>query len=180
MYQRNVLRRKGEIWMSNLFVLKCADEATGENIVSTLRHLQSQHLITVEDAALVTLQTNGKPKIRQANDLVGAGALGGAFWGMLIGLLFLSPLLGAAIGAGAGALAGRLSDVGIDDNFIKEVGSTIHPGESALFLLTRNEVADKVLPALKQYQFEVIQTSLSEENEKQLHEMLGPAVPSRA
>ena len=161
--------------MSNLFVLKCTDEATGENMLGTLKRLQSQHLIVVEDAALVTLQPNGRPKIRQAHDLVGAGALGGAFWGMLIGLLFLNPLLGAAIGAGMGALSGKMSDIGIDDNFIKQVGSAIHPGEAALFLLTREEIADKILPELKQFQFEVIQTSLSEENEKQLHEMLGPA-----
>ncbi|HEV2654044.1 MAG TPA: DUF1269 domain-containing protein [Ktedonobacteraceae bacterium] len=161
--------------MSNLFVLKCANETTGENIVGTLRRLQSQHLIVVEDAALVTLNSNGRPKIRQAHDLVGAGALGGAFWGMLIGMLFLNPLLGAAVGAGMGALSGKWSDIGIDDNFIREVGSAIHPGEAALFLLTRGEIADKILPELKQFQFQVIQTSLSEENEKQLHEMLGPA-----
>jgi uncharacterized membrane protein len=166
--------------MSNLFVLKCKDEATGEKIINTLRDLQRQRLITIEDAALVTLKANSKPKIRQAHDLVGAGALGGAFWGMLIGLLFLSPLLGAAIGAGVGAIAGKLSDVGIDDDFIKQVGSAIHPGEAALFLLTRDEVADRVIPALKQYQFEVIQTSLSQENEAQLHEMLGPAIPAQA
>jgi uncharacterized membrane protein len=173
--------------MSNLFVLKCADEATGENILGTLKRLQSQRLIVVEDAALVTLQPNGRPKIRQANDLVGAGALGGAFWGMLVGLLFLSPFLGAAIGAGVGALAGkmsdtgsetlagRLNDIGINNEFIQRVSNAIHPSEAALFLLTRDEVADKVLPELKQHQFEVIQTSLSEENEKQLHDMLGPA-----
>jgi len=166
--------------MSNLFVLKCADEATGENILDTLKRLNKQHLITVEDAALVTLKPNGKPKIRQDNDLVGKGALGGAFWGMLIGLLFLSPFLGAAIGAGMGALAGRLSDVGINDDFIKQVGSAIHPGEAALFVLTSNEVADKVVPALQQYQFEVIRTSLSQEDEARLHEMLGPAIPARA
>jgi uncharacterized membrane protein len=166
--------------MSNLFVLKCANDATAENILGTLERLQKQHLITVEDAALVTLKPNGQPKIRQAHNLVGAGALGGAFWGMLVGLLFLSPFLGAAIGAGVGALAGKLSDVGIDDEFIKRVGSEIHPGESALFLLTRNEVADKVLPELKQYQFEVIQTSLSNEDEAKLHEMLGPAIPAQA
>ena len=166
--------------MSNLFVLKCADEATAQNILDTLKRLNKQHLITVEDAALVTLRSNGKPKIRQDNDLVGAGALGGAFWGMLIGMLFLSPFLGAAIGAGMGAITGKFSDIGINDDFIKQVGSAIHPGESALFLLTRNEVADKVLPALKQFQFEVIRTSLSQEDETKLHEMLGPATSSLA
>jgi len=165
--------------MSNLFVLKCADEATGVNILNTLKRLSSQHLIDVEDAALVTLKPDGKPKIRQDKDLVGAGALGGAFWGMLIGLLFLSPLLGAAIGAGAGALAGKLTDIGINDDFIKQVSSAIHPGEAALFLLTSSEVADRVLPELKQFQFEVIRTSLSQEDEARLHEMLGPAVSAQ-
>ncbi len=171
--------------MSNLFVLKCKDEATGENMLGTLKRLQNQHLIVVEDAALVMLQPNGRPKIRQAHDLVGAGALGGAFWGMLVGLLFLSPFLGAAIGAGAGALAGKmgsvgsetltgsLNDIGLNNEFIQRITNAIHPSEAALFLLTRDEVAEKVLPELKQYQFEVIQTSLSDENEAQLHEMLG-------
>ncbi len=60
--------------ISDLFVLKCVYEATGENILNTLKRLNKQHLITVEDAALVTLKPNGKPKIRQANDLVGARA----------------------------------------------------------------------------------------------------------
>lgn len=166
--------------MSNLIVLKCQDETTGEQILAKLRELQAGYLITIEDAALVTLNAKGRPKIRQANDLVGAGAMGGAFWGMLFGLLFLSPLLGAAIGAGVGAIAGKLSDYGINDDFIKQVGSAIHPGEAALFVLTSNVVADKVWPELKQYQFEVIQTSLSQDDEERLHEMLGPATTVQA
>jgi uncharacterized membrane protein len=159
--------------MSNLFVLKVADEMTAEQMVQTLKRLQDQQLIRVEDAAIVTRRPDGKPKIRQMHDLVGAGALGGAFWGMLIGLLFFMPFLGAAIGAGAGALAGKFSDVGINDEFIKQVGSSIQPGESALFLLVSNAVADKVLPELKQYKFQVIQTSLSEKDEAALRETLG-------
>ncbi len=159
--------------MSNLFVLKVADEATAEQMSRTLKRLQDQSLIKVEDAAIATRRSDGKPKIRQMHDLVGSGALGGAFWGMLIGLLFFMPLLGAAIGAGAGALAGKFSDVGINDDFIKQVGSSIQPGESALFLLVHDAVADKVLPELKQYKFELIQTSLSAKDEAALHEMLG-------
>lgn len=159
--------------MSNMFVLKTADESVAERMLATLKNLQDQHLIKVEDAALVTRQPDGKPKVRQANDLVGAGALGGAFWGLLIGLLFFVPILGAAIGAGAGALIGKYSDLGINDDFIKKVSSSIQPGESAVFLLVRDAVVDKVLPQLKQFQFQVIQTSLSKEDEARLHETLG-------
>jgi uncharacterized membrane protein len=159
--------------MSNMFVLKVADESVAEQMLGTLKRLQDQRLIKVEDAAIVTRRGDGKPKIRQANDLVGAGALGGAFWGLLIGLLFFVPIFGAAIGAGAGALMGKFSDLGINDDFVKQVGNSINPGESALFLLVRDAVVDKVLPQLKQFQFQVIQTSLSQEDEQRLRETLG-------
>jgi uncharacterized membrane protein len=55
----------------------------------------------------------------------------------LIGLLFLAPWLGAAVGAISGAIAAKMSDFGVHDNFIKEVGNSIQPGNSALFLLVR-------------------------------------------
>jgi uncharacterized membrane protein len=162
--------------MSNLFVLKFDDENTPQQVLQTLKRLQDQHLIQIEDAAIVTRKPNGKPTVKQANDLVGAGALGGAFWGMLIGLLFFMPFLGAAIGAGAGALASKFSDIGINDEFIKQVGNSIQPGQSALFLLVSEAVADKVLPELKQYKFELIQTSLSKEDEAKLRETIGAGV----
>jgi uncharacterized membrane protein len=118
-------------------------------------------------------QPDGKHRIRQLHDLVGAGALAGAFWGLLIGLLLFVPLLGAAIGAATGALAGTLSHFGIDDNFIREVGHSIQPGKVALFLLTSNEVADKVLLELKAFRFQVVRTSLSLQEEARLREALG-------
>ncbi len=101
--------------------------------------------------------------------------MGGAFWGMLIGLLFWAPWLGLAIGAVSGALAGKLTDVGIDDKFIKEVGSTIKPGPSAAFLLVRESTPDKVLDELKGFNGTVLKTSLSKENEEKLKEAFGAA-----
>ena len=84
-----------------------------DKAVEHLKQLQTQQLIKLQDAAVVTWPVDKKkPKTQQLNNLTGAGALGGAFWGMLFGLLFFIPLLGAAIGAGMGALAGSMSDVG--------------------------------------------------------------------
>lgn len=158
---------------SNMFVLEFEDETSAQQVIDTIKRLQVQQLITLDDAAIVTRKADGKPKVKQLHDLVGAGALGGAFWGMLIGLLFFVPIFGLAVGAAAGALSGKFADIGIDDDFIKQVSSTIQPGESALFLVTRDAVADKVLPELKQFKFKLIQTSLSHENEAKLRETLG-------
>lgn len=156
--------------MSNLFVLAFDNEYGAENMRDALVNLQKRELIKLDDAAVVVRRTDGKVKVKQAVSLVGAGTLGGAFWGMLIGFLFLAPWLGMAIGAAAGAISGKLTDVGIDDKFIKEVGSSILPGNSAIFLLVRSAVADKVIPELRKFNGKLIQTSLSREDEERLRQ----------
>jgi uncharacterized membrane protein len=113
-----------------------------------------------------------------------AGGTSGALWGTLIGLLFLNPLagmaLGAGVGAASGALAGKLSDYGIPDDFIKQLGSTIKPNSSALFLLIQKVTADKALPKIKDFKGHVLKTSLSDEREQRLREALGDAAPNPA
>jgi uncharacterized membrane protein len=156
-----------------LVVFAFKDEIGAGQMRDELGQLQKQHLIMLSDAAVLVRKKDGKIKVRQAVSLVGAGALGGAAWGMLIGLLFWAPWLGLAIGAASGAIAGKLSDTGVDDKFIKEVGETIEPGHSALFLLVERWTEDKVLEHLTKYDAAVLQTSLSEEDEAKLKAAFG-------
>ena len=71
-------------------------------------------------------------------------------------------------GAGSGALPVKLKDYGFDDEFINSLGSTIEPNSSAIFLLVRKAVADKVMPRVSEYEATVLQTSLSDEQETNL------------
>ncbi len=136
-----------------------------------LLDLSKQQLIKVSDAAVVTWpEGKKKPKTRQASDMTGVGALGGSFWGLLFGLLFFVPLLGLAVGAAMGALAGSLSDVGISDNFIKEVREKVTPGTSALFVMTSDAVQDRVVEAFAHAKPELLATNLSSEQEASLRE----------
>jgi len=130
--------------------------------------LQKQQLITIEDAAIMWKDADGKPRLTQLNDMAGVGALGGAFWGMLFGLLFFIPVIGLALGAATGAIVGSMSDVGIDDKFIKQVGESITPGTSALFLLTSHAVLDKVLEQTKDLKYDILQSNLSQDDEDRL------------
>jgi uncharacterized membrane protein len=139
---------------------------------AALAKLQKEYLISMEDVVVVTKDEKGKVKLHQAVNLTAAGAVGGTFWGMLIGLIFLNPLLGAAVGAGAGAISGKLSDIGIDDKFMKELGETITAGSSALFVLVRKATPDKVLAELKGFRGKVLKTSLTEDKEEKLREVL--------
>jgi uncharacterized membrane protein len=138
----------------------------------TLKDLQRRELIQIHDAAMVTYPEGAKkPKTKQLNNLAGAGALGGAFWGMLFGLIFFVPLLGMAIGAGMGALTGSMSDVGIDDAFIRRMRDEIQPGTSALFVLSSGAVVDKVRDAFAGQQMTLVETNLSHEQEDKLREV---------
>jgi len=166
--------------MSNLIVIGFHNESDAFQMRAELVKLQSQYLIEMEDAVVVTRDAKGKVQLHQSTNLTAAGAMGGAFWGMLIGLLFLNPLLGAAIGAGGGALSGKLSDIGINDKFMKELGATLTPGSSALFVLVRKSTPDKVLDALKPFagKGRIIQTSLTKDKEDELRSFIeGKAEP---
>jgi uncharacterized membrane protein len=159
--------------MSNLIVLAFDNEASAFQMRDKLLDMQKRQLISLGDAAIVIRDKKGKPKVKQLQSLVGAGALGGAFWGMLIGLLFFAPWLGMAAGALGGALGGKFTDIGVDDKFIKEVGETIEPGHAALFLLVYSATPDKILPELSAFNATVLQTSLSNEDEAKLREAFG-------
>jgi uncharacterized membrane protein len=156
--------------VKSLVVLAFESQTGASDARDKLYELQKQELITLEDAAVVVRKPDGKVKVKQAQSLVGAGALGGAFWGMLIGLIFLAPWLGLAVGAVAGALGGKYADIGIDDDFIKEVGETVDPGESALFLLVTQVQRDRVMEELEQFSPTLLQTNLSPEDEDKLRE----------
>jgi uncharacterized membrane protein len=170
--------------MADLICVAFDDPTTADRALTELTALQKEFLIELKDACVVVRTPDGEVHLHQSVPLVKTGALtggtSGALWGTLVGLLFLNPLAGLAIGAAAGALAGKLSDYGIPDDFIKQLGSTIKPNTSALFLLVQKVTADKVLPRVAAYKGHVLKTSLPDDREKRLREALGDTAASPA
>jgi uncharacterized membrane protein len=108
--------------MSDLVAVAYDSKDTAEEVLGTLRRLQTEHVIDLEDAVIVTKNEHGKIKLHQSFSPAAAGAAGGALWGGLIGLIFLAPLLGIAVGAATGGAAGAVTDVGVDNDFMRELG----------------------------------------------------------
>ena len=168
--------------MSDLLVIAFDDESSAFDLRTELVKLQNEYLLKLEDAVVVTRPAADDIQLHQSLNLTAAGAVGGTFWGTLVGLLFLNPLVGAAVGAGSGALAGYLTDYGINDNFMREIGQKVTPGGSALFLLVREMTADKVLDRIAGFHKKgrVIQSSLSKQDEERLREALSGGAPAAA
>jgi uncharacterized membrane protein len=162
------------ISMATLSVLKFPTADGAQQMQGTLLELQKQHVIEVQDAAIVTWpQGKKQPKTQQLHSLTGQGALMGAFWGMLFGLIFFIPFFGLTVGAAMGALSGKFADYGIDDNFIKQTREKVTEGTSALFLLTSGAVQDKVVEAMQDQTFEIIMTNLPKAKEDELRAAFG-------
>jgi uncharacterized membrane protein len=158
--------------MSDLIVVAFDDEATAFELRAALVKLQKEYLLAMEDAVIVTKSADGKVALHQPVSLTAVGAVGGAFWGSLVGLLFLNPLLGMAAGAGAGALSGKFTDIGINDQFMKDTAAALAPGAAALCVLVRKVTADKVLPEMAPFGGKVLQTSLTAEQEAKMEAAL--------
>ncbi|MEV7214044.1 DUF1269 domain-containing protein [Kitasatospora cineracea] len=164
--------------MSNLFAIAYPDVPTAQKVRDELVGLQKQKLIDLEDVVVVERREDGKIKLHQAVSNTGMGAASGALWGGVIGLLFFMPFLGAAIGGATGAAVGASTDTGVDDNFMRQVGAKLDPGKAAVFALVRSATQDKVIPAVAQFGGELIQTSLSHDEEEHLREIARAAYPA--
>ncbi len=159
--------------MSDLVAVAYDNVDTARRVADNVVQLQKAHEIELDDMVVVERQQDGKVKLHQPS-AAGAGAAGGALWGGLIGLIFFVPLLGMAIGAATGAAAGKLSDYGVDDDFMKQLGDNLEPGAGALILLIRKVSVDKVIPQIK-VPGKIIQTSLDNESEQRLADALAVA-----
>jgi uncharacterized membrane protein len=157
--------------MATLSAWKFETPDGADMALNKLQGMQSQRLIQVLDAAVVSWEPGRKkPKTREMYDTKKAGALGGGFWGLLFGLIFFVPILGLAVGAAMGAMLGSLRDVGISDAFVDHVRQKVKPGTSALFLLSSDAVMDRVKAEFADTNPELISTNLSAEQEQKLRE----------
>jgi uncharacterized membrane protein len=157
--------------MANLVAIAYDDVDQAKEVTRTIGELVKEHTLTLEDMVIVEHRAGGKMKLHQPS-LAGVGAASGALWGGLIGLIFLVPLFGMAVGAAAGAAGGAMSDYGIDDEFMKDLGQKLPEGGAAVFVLVREATRDKVVPEVAKYGGTVIQSSLSNEQETALQEAL--------
>ena len=164
--------------MATFVVIDYESEVKAEEVRLALLKMQKEYLIDLADAVVVVRDMRGRVKLRQMYNLTAAGAVSGGFWGALIGLIFLNPLFGMAIGAAAGAVSGALTDVGIDNNFMKKLAETLKPGTAALCVLVRSATTDKVLEEIKPFGGTVLWTNLTHEKEEKLRDALTTAQKS--
>jgi len=165
--------------MSELVVIAFDSPEQADRLLNRLDELRRDWLIELDDAVIAVRSSKGEVRLKQsitARRQTRQGLLSGALFGTLIGALLLDPLaglaVGSAIGGATGALTGKLLDFGIGDDFIRDVGRSLRPGSSALFLLFRRVKAEEVLKEIEGFGGRVIRSTLSQAQEARLETAL--------
>ncbi len=180
---------------SNLAVLVFDGQDTAQTLYEQLEQMQKEKLVSIEDAIILEcesggaqihagaseagasqftappLATEGGPKVtvKQTRGKKGKYAAIGGGIGLLAGAIFGGPIGLATVGAaGVGAIVGALRDFGIDDKSVEAVKQRLRPNTSALMVLGHANDRDAFLAKLREYDAQVVMTSLDPEVEREL------------
>lgn len=157
--------------MNQLIVVAFDHFDDARNAMKSLRGLERQGRVHFEDTAIIERDPDGTAHVK--DEISGTTETAAAIGALIGGLVtFAFPLAGIAIGAALGAAVGSSLGTGVSDDFVDEVKTTLRPGRSALFLVVKESDADALLAALRQFQGDVIQTTLPSEAEEALRQSL--------
>lgn len=179
--------------MSDLIVVGFHGKHRAAEVLDQLQQLDDEWVIDLEDGVAAYRRDNGKLRVEQSLNLTGKqGGTLGATLGILVGGLLAAPFTAgvsagaaaAAIGSSAvavgsiGAVAGSDDAIdwkerfGISDEFVRQVGGMIQPGDSAIFALVQPNERDVAARYFSRSGGTVLRTTLSPVNEARLQETI--------
>jgi transposase len=169
------------------------DMYRASEVLNKLQEMNDDWEVDLHDAVAVYRDYSGKLRVDQSYQATaGEGAGWGAFWGSLIGATLAIPFTGgASVAAVAGALAagalggGALGagmgaidaswwkdEFGIPDEFVKNVGAMVQPGDSAIYALLRTINPDVVFDQFRGYGGTVLSTTLDRNQQAKVEKLL--------
>jgi uncharacterized membrane protein len=161
--------------MNPLVVGVFTDALKAEQVRLDLLHMQKERLVELDEVVVAVRETTGKIILHHTSHLTLPCALTGGFLGTLVGVILLNPVfavLGLAAGTALGASACSLTDLGVDEKFVQDLGEHLKPGTSALFALVKGGGADKVVEKVNESGGRVFQTSLAHTDQTKLQDAL--------
>jgi uncharacterized membrane protein len=161
--------------MSELIALAFDDPHRAEQARLDILKLEHKDLADLEEAVILVFDRNGKARFSHSERFSLPVALSGGFVGTLIGLILINPaiaLIGGLTGTALGVVIGALEEVGIGEDFMKDLARNLQPGSSALFVVVRRGKPEYLIEKLRPYKGKILRTSLSHHEESKLREAL--------
>lgn len=160
--------------MSDLIIIGYDEPEQARKAYDKVLELRDDFIIDLRGLAIVIVDADGKTHVDTPQRIVATSAIGGALWGLLFGVLFLVPGLGI-LGGAMGALIGTLSKTGINNSFRSRVQEMLQPGHAAVVIMASKVTEDRFAAAMQPFGGNVLKTSLTESDERELAESIAGA-----
>lgn len=118
-----------------IIVAAFQDENKADQALKTLKEAKKEKLISIDNAAVIRKDEEGKLHIKETADMGGGKGAGiGTLVGGAIGLIGgpVGVVAGGALGAVVGGLTAKLYDGGFKDDRLRQIGTSLQPGTSAI------------------------------------------------
>lgn len=180
--------------MPELTVVAFEGTHRAAEVLRQIQELNEDWVIDLNDAVAVYRSKNGRLRVEQSVEpTTKEGAGMGGLLGIMIGALLAAPFTagvsvpataaaigatGAAMGGITGAAlgaddAGSWKDqYGISDDFVKQIGGMVQPGQSALFVLARVSNPSVLAERFRGYGGKVLRTTLRGDQAQKLQDTL--------
>jgi uncharacterized membrane protein len=155
---------------SHLVAVVFDDEYLADEARVALRRMQGEGLLQLEESAVAVRGLDGKIRLDQDSDATAQRKNQGHWLGILAAVVTgVQPLI--LVGTAAGAVIGKLTDHGITNHIMNQIGESLTPGTSALFILGRSTGGrDPIIARLHAFGGRIAYTSFSAEAERELAE----------
>lgn len=136
-----------------MIVISFDDENRADEVLDTLKQMEDMAVVDLKSGAVVLRDASGKVTVKETSDFdAKQGAIGGALAGAVLGLLGGGLLRGAILGAAGGAVAGKVIDLGLEDDFLEEIGNSLENSSSAVVALVDFDQVDQAMEELDRFE----------------------------
>lgn len=154
-----------------LMVAAFQDEKAADEALKQLKEAKKEHLIKIQDAAVLRKDEKGKVHIKETEDVgAGKGAIAGGILGVAIAALTgpVGIVLAGVTGALVGGIAAKNIDMGIDNDRLKKLADSLKPGTSAIIAIVEHTWVADLEAAMQEAGADVLTENLSAEISAQL------------
>ena len=144
-------------------------ETGADEALEQLKKAQKEHLIDINNVAVLRRDKEGKLHIKEPTDMGGGrGALIGGGVGALAGLLFAPVGLAIAGGAALGGLAAKMHDSGFNDERLRKLGGSLEPGTSCILAVIEHIWVKELEAELQQAGADIVTEELGADISREL------------
>ena len=156
-----------------IIVAAFQDENEADQALKTLKEAKKEKLISIDNAAVIRKDEEGKLHIKETADMGGGKGAGiGTLVGGAIGLIGgpVGVVAGGALGAIVGGLTAKLYDGGFEDDRLRQIGTSLQPGTSAIVAVIEHRWVAELERELAEEGADVTTAALAADIAEQLQE----------